>query len=102
MSALPSDLRRQLENTIKQARKIAEGGTRKALEALGVHEPNPYRHMDEGQRDLRRKLRAQARQLGDGESLAKRGAYELRISVKVSTRFGSKLPLIGAKRCWCL
>ena len=26
----------------------------------------------------------------------------LRISVKVSTRFGSKLPLIGAKRRWCL
>jgi hypothetical protein len=30
---------------------------------------NPYRHMDEAQRDLRRKLRAQARQLGDAESL---------------------------------
>ena len=26
----------------------------------------------------------------------------VRISVKVSTRFGSKLPLIGAKRRWCL
>ena len=76
MSTLPTNLRRQLENAITQARKIAEGGARKALEALAVHEPDPYRHMDEAQRDLRRKLRAQAKQLGDGESQTRRGAYE--------------------------
>ena len=78
MNTLPSNLRRQLENSIKQARKIAEGGARKALEALAVHEPDPYRHMDETQRNERRKLRAQARQLGDGESAIKRGAYEIK------------------------
>jgi hypothetical protein len=78
MSALPTPLRRQLENAITQARKIAEDGARKALEALAVHEPDPYRHMDEAQRDLRRKLRAQAKQLGDGESLTRRGAYEIK------------------------
>jgi hypothetical protein len=78
MSILPINLRRQLENAIKQARKIAEDGARKALEALAVHEPDPYRHMDEEQRDLRRKLRAQAKQLGDGESLTGRGAYEIK------------------------
>ena len=78
MSTLPTNLRRQLENAIKQARKIAEGGARKALEALAVHEPDPYRHMDEAQRDLRRKLRAQAEQLGDDESPARRGSYEIK------------------------
>ena len=78
MSTLPTGLRRQLENAIKQARTIAEGGARKALEALAVHEPDPYRHMDEAQRNLRRKLRAQAKQLGDGESQTKRGAYEIK------------------------
>ena len=78
MSTLPSNLRRQLENAIKQARTIAEGGARKALEALAVHEPDPYRHMDEAQRGLRKKLRAQAKQLGDGESQTKRGAYEIK------------------------
>jgi hypothetical protein len=67
-----------LENAIKQARKTADGGARKALEALAVHEPDPYRHMDEAQRDLRRKLRAQARQLGDGESKTRPGAYEIK------------------------
>lgn len=78
MSNLPTNLRRQLENAIKQARTIAEGGARKALEALAVHEPDPYRHMDEALRGLRKKLRAQAKQLGDGESQTKRGAYEIK------------------------
>ena len=78
MSTLATSLRRQLENTIKQARKIAETGACHALEALAVHETDPYQHMDEAQRKLRRQLRAQARQLGDGESQAKRGAYEIK------------------------
>jgi hypothetical protein len=77
MSVLPANLRRQLESAIKQARGIAEGGARKALDALAVHEPDPYRHMVEAQRNLRRKLRAQAKQLGDGESQIKRGGYEI-------------------------
>jgi N-6 DNA Methylase len=78
MSTLPTSLRRQLQNAIQQARNIAEGGARKALEALAAHEPDPYRHMDEAQRNLRRKLRAQAKQLGDGESQTRRGAYEIK------------------------
>ena len=77
MSTLPTDLRRQLANAINQARWIGESGARKALEALAVHEPDPYPHMDDGQRVLRRQLRAQAKQLGDKESQSKRGAYEI-------------------------
>src|SRR5271166_5228608 len=78
MNVLSTNLRRQLESAIEQARKIAEGGARKALEALAVHEPDPYGHMDEAQRDTRRKLRAQARQLGNSESHTKRGAYDIK------------------------
>ena len=78
MSSLPSPPRRQLENAIKRARKIAEAGARKSLEALAVHEPDLYQHMDEAQRGLRRKLRAQAKQLGDTESHTKPGAYEIK------------------------
>jgi len=77
MSTLPTPLRRQLENAITRARTLADGGARKALEALAVHEPDAYRHMDETQQDLRRKLRAQAKQLGDRESHTHRGAYEI-------------------------
>ncbi len=78
MSSLPTPLRRQLEGAVRQARKIAEAGARHALEALAVHQPDPYRHMDEAARTLRRQLRAQAKQLGDGESLHKPGAYEIK------------------------
>ncbi len=77
MSSLTTPHRRLLESAVKHARKIATGGARKSLEALAVHEPDPYPHMDEAQRTLRRKLRAQARQLGDGESHTKRGSYEI-------------------------
>jgi len=78
VSSLPTSLRRQLESAIKQARTVASGGAQHALEALAVHQPDPYPHMNEAQRNLRRHLRAQARQLGDGENQVKRGAYEIK------------------------
>jgi hypothetical protein len=78
VSSLPTSLRRQLEKAVQQARNLAEAGARHALEALAVHEPDPYPHMNEAQRSLRRQLRAQARQLGDGESRQRPGAYEIK------------------------
>lgn len=77
MNALASDLRKQLSKTVTDARDAAEIGARKALEALAVHDPDPYRHLDEEQRLFRRALRAQARQLGDEESRTKKGAYDI-------------------------
>ena len=77
MSTLSTPLRRQLERAAREARNLAVAGARKALEALAVHEPDPYRHMDEAQRTHRRQLRAQAKQLGDGESRTRRGAYAI-------------------------
>ena len=77
MSTLPTPLRRQLENAITRARTIADGGARKALEALAVHEPDAYGHMDDGEQDLRRKLRAQAKQLGDKERQSGGGACDI-------------------------
>jgi hypothetical protein len=73
---LPVDQRREPGCAILAARKIAETGAQKGLEALAVHELDPNGHMDATQRVLRRQLRAQARQLGDGESPARRGAYQ--------------------------
>jgi len=64
MNTLPSDLRKQLERTIVQARDIAEEGAKAALEALAVHHHEPYGHMSPEQRKLRRRLRAHARHLG--------------------------------------
>jgi hypothetical protein len=78
MSSLPTPLRRQLESAVKQARKVATAGARKALEALAVHEADPYAYMDATQIELRRNLRAQAAQLGDKEVLGKPGSCEIK------------------------
>ena len=65
MSALTTDLRNKLERVIVEARDVAEGGAKAALEALAVHHHEPYGHMTPQQRKLRNHLRAHARQLGD-------------------------------------
>ena len=66
MAALPSNLRRELERTIIQAREIAEQGSREALEALTVHEGKRGSHVtSEADIALRNHLRAHARQIGD-------------------------------------
>jgi len=65
MPALPTDLRRDLERVVIEARDVAEAGARAALEALAVHHYEPYKHMAPDQRTLRNHLRARARQLGD-------------------------------------
>ncbi len=77
MSSLTTPLRKQLAATVQRARIVAEDGARNALQALAVHEADPYPHMDEAQRQLRRRLRAQARQLGDTESKTRRGALDV-------------------------
>ena len=65
MASLERTLRRQLENTVKQARRVAEAGGRKAVEQLAVHHHEPWSSMSPEQRQLRNRLRAHGRQLGD-------------------------------------
>ena len=65
MKILSSTFRKHLERTVADARDVAEAGARAALEALAVHEREPYGHMSTEQRALRQRLRAHARQLGD-------------------------------------
>ena len=85
MPTLDKLLRSRLERTIKEARAIAENAACAALGQLGVDEQNAPSYLDEGQRDLRRRLRAHGRQLGDalnGDSvqnmdrLVEEAAYE--------------------------
>ena len=65
MQPLDKDLRTKLERTVREARDVAEGAARSALEHLGVEEANPYSHLNDEERDLRRRLRIHGRQLGD-------------------------------------
>ena len=65
MQTLTRELRRSLENTVREARRIAEGGARKVIEQLAVHHHEPWSSMTPEQRVLRNALRAHGRQLGD-------------------------------------
>jgi hypothetical protein len=65
LKPLTKDLRSKFENTIVNAREIAEEAAMISLEQLGVEKSSPYSYLSETQRELRRKLRAHGRQLGD-------------------------------------
>lgn len=68
MQPLAKALRNDLEKTVKSARDIAESAAKACLEQLGVGEPAPFSHLSDDQKDLRRRLRAHGRQLGDYRS----------------------------------
>lgn len=65
MPTLASSLRSRLERVVTEARDVAEAGSRATLEALAVHHYEPYPHMSPADRQLRNRLRAKARSLGD-------------------------------------
>lgn len=65
MQPLDKTSRNRLERTVKDARDTAEAAAQAALEQLGVREATPYPHLNESDRDLRRRLRVHGRQLGD-------------------------------------
>ncbi len=65
MQPLDKPLRSKLETTVKEARTVAESAAKAVLEQLGVKEKTPFPHLTDSERDLRRKLRAHGRMLGD-------------------------------------
>ncbi|MCI0536695.1 MAG: hypothetical protein L0Z50_15870, partial [Verrucomicrobiales bacterium] len=65
MPTISTDLRNKLEKIVSAARNLSERAAKAALEALAVAHHEPYGHMTAEQRNLRNKLRARARQLGD-------------------------------------
>ena len=65
MYSLPADLRNRLAATIKAARRVGESGARNALDMLAVGDARAHPSMSSAELDLRRRLRAHARQLGD-------------------------------------
>ena len=65
MASLIKDLRRQLERTVAEARKIAEEGAEQSLKRLAVDAPRPHDALTIEEKKLRVSLRAHAKQLGD-------------------------------------
>lgn len=65
MAPLSTELRTQLSNAIKAARREAEAGAHNALQSLAVDRHEPHASMTPDERSLRNRLRAHGRQLGD-------------------------------------
>ncbi|MGV1903290.1 hypothetical protein ACQZ6V_23710 [Agrobacterium sp. 22-3674b3] len=62
---LGTSLRRALEKTIKEARIVAEAGASGAIRRLGIAEAKAPTYLSDDEKELRRRLRAHARTLGD-------------------------------------
>jgi hypothetical protein len=65
MASLPTELRSRTESAVKQARRTAEAAAMIALERLPFGSAEPGSHLTVGERQLRNRLRAHGRQLGD-------------------------------------
>ena len=65
MQPLNKELRRKLETVVEQAREVAETAAKASLQQLGIGDPSPSGFLSIAERDLRKKLRSHARQLGD-------------------------------------
>ena len=63
--ALDRQVRKILEKTVREARALAEDGARKALTALGVEDGRRPSGFSPKDADVRNRLRAHARSLGD-------------------------------------
>lgn len=67
MHTLDTVLRRELENTICEARASAEAAARDLLEQLGVGAKASFLHLSEDEQDLRNKLRRYGNLVGDAQ-----------------------------------
>ncbi|MBA4500885.1 Eco57I restriction-modification methylase domain-containing protein [Marinobacterium marinum] len=64
---LERTLRKALETTVGKAREVAEQAATQALTRLSVGEAKPADYLNDAQRNLRNRLRAHGRQLGDSK-----------------------------------
>src|SRR5262245_25471347 len=64
-TALDRDIRRLLDRAVRKARIIVEDGARKALTEIGLEDAKRPEGLSPAQTELRNRLRAHARSLGD-------------------------------------
>jgi hypothetical protein len=65
MPTLSSDLRRQLENVVVQARDLAEAAARASLKRRAVDAAEPFEHFSAADKAFRNRLRPRGRQARD-------------------------------------
>ena len=76
MPILHAAQRGHLEKTVIAARDEAEKAALSALKRLAVDQEEPFAALSEGDRALRRRLRAEMRRLGSLNALVAECAYE--------------------------
>ena len=76
MAPLDGDLRSLLEKTVIAARDVTDAGSEAALHHLAVDADQPFESLSPDERELRRRLRAKARQFGGFRALVNECAYE--------------------------
>lgn len=79
MAVLSGVVRKLLERVVVEGRGVAEGAAAASLVRLGVAAGGAPVHLSEGERALRRGLRARGRQLGDGLEKAGGGDGDARV-----------------------
>ena len=72
MPPLATDLRRQLENVVVQARDLAEAAARASLRRWAVDAAEPFDHFSGADKAFRNRLRARGRQAGDQRNEARK------------------------------
>ena len=78
MAALHPNLRKKLEKAVVKARDVAEKAANSALQSLAVDSHQPFEHMSPELRQLRVKLRARGRAIGDTlDAKGKQGLWHL-------------------------
>src|SRR5437773_588183 len=65
MPALDSKLRSQLDDVCQKARALAEAAAQSALQKRAVDVAEPFSHFGSKEKELRNRLRARGRQVGD-------------------------------------
>src|SRR5438309_6329210 len=65
MTTLSPSLRKQLENVVIQARDTAEEAAHSSLQKRAVDAAEPFAHFSNEEKELRTRLRARGRQVGD-------------------------------------
>ncbi|MEI6388700.1 MAG: SAM-dependent DNA methyltransferase [Spirochaetota bacterium] len=85
MPSLPRDLRSKLESTVIAARKRAEAAALDELRRLGVDAGTVPAYLDAEGKELRRRLRAHGRQLGDALLAEPKDAQEVgRLALEIA------------------
>jgi len=91
MEPLARALRGKLEQTVEQARDVAEQGADAILKHLGIGASEPPSYLTNDEKVLRRSLRAHGRQLGDARNEKTKEQETLRLQEEIAYEYWHRM-----------